>query len=172
LFLPVTIRVTSWRKARRTFQDEGEKLIELTESLSVDELRKRVPIKRPFGIARSSCDWSARNVLEHLIDVGSRIAIIVVELSHGERPNHDECLASSELESRSGRQVVTDYRNFLDDFSHMLMAEIGNRRSRLVHAHPTYGKLTLHGWACVAAVHQRAHRRQMERIVTALRKPS
>jgi hypothetical protein len=36
---------------------------------------------------------------------------------------------------------------------------------RVRHPHPWFGPMTAHDWHCLAAIHHRVHRRQLERIV-------
>ena len=55
----------------------------MVEPLSAEQLQRRVLVKAPMGIEDSSRYWSASMVLEHLIEVGSRIAVGIVELTHG-----------------------------------------------------------------------------------------
>ena len=58
-------------------------MIALAEPLSAEQLQRRVLVKAPMGMEDSSRYWSAAMVLEHLIEVGSRIAVGIVELTHG-----------------------------------------------------------------------------------------
>ena len=83
LVFPAYCLTTSWDKALAAFQAEGQKVIALVEPLSAEQLQRRVLVKAPMGIEDSSRYWSAAMVLEHLIEVGSRIAVGIVELTHG-----------------------------------------------------------------------------------------
>ena len=73
------------------------------------------------------------------------------------------CLAAG-----AGRKILEGYKNFLDDFAGVLAEDIGDTESKVTYPHPWYGKLTAHGWHCLAAFHQRAHRHQMEKIIAGL----
>ncbi len=83
MIFPAYCLATSWDKAVAAFQAEGQKVIALVEPLSAEQLQRRVLVKAPMGIEDSSRYWSASMVLEHLIEVGSRIAVGIVELTHG-----------------------------------------------------------------------------------------
>ena len=165
---PACCRVTSWEKAAAVFEAEGEKLIALARPLPSDLLQKRVLIKPLWGIEDSSRSWSAEMVLEHLIEVGTRTAIRIVELSHGEEPTLEADTAGVEPTGDQGFSVLEDFIAFLDDYTQTLSEDVGDRRSKLTHPHPWFGQLTAHRWACLSTIHLTIHRRQMERIVSRL----
>jgi hypothetical protein len=166
LVFPTCRSLTSWEKAAAIFRTEGRRLIELAQPLSAEVLSRRVAVKPLWGIEDSSRYWSAEMVLEHLIEVGTRIAIGVVELSHGQQPNVD--MMDVNPDGGRGRQVVEDYIAFLEDYANTLAEEVGDKRSKLTYPHPCFGELTAHGCVCLAAVHQKLRCRQMERIVAAV----
>jgi hypothetical protein len=170
VLLPIYCRFTSWKRAVRVFQKEGARLVEIAESLNAEEMQRRVLIKRPLGLEDSSRYWSAEMVLEHLIEVGSRVAVGVVELTHGEPPSVKADIVEVKPQGERGGRVLDEFRVFLEDYTRMLSHEIGDRRSKAAFSHPWFGHLNAHQWVCLGAVHQGAHRRQMERIVGALRK--
>ena len=163
-------RFTSWERSIDVFQAEGKKVIQLVRRLAPNAFQEMVQIKPVWGIESSPCCWSAALVLEHLIEVGARIAIVVVELSRGENPSVQTELTDAQPRGGLGAQLITDYTAFLDDYADTLSEDVGDRGSRLTHPHPWLGELTAHHWACVATVHQAIHRRQVERIVAGLQK--
>jgi hypothetical protein len=168
LFFPTYCRVTSWQKALAVFRAEGVRLIDLAKPLSPDQLQLRVLIKAPIGIEDSSRYWSAEMVLEHLIEVSTRIATGIVELSHGEQVTVKADIADVKPKGGSGTEILEDYKAFLLDYAHTLTEDVGDMKSKRTHLHPWFGNLTAHQWACLGAVHQTTHRRQMERIVVRL----
>ena len=168
LIFPAYCLTTSWDKALTSFQAEGQKLIALVESLPADQLQQRVLIKAPMGIEDSSRYWSAAMVLEHLIEVGSRIAVGVVELTNGSTVTVKADIADVKPEGGKGTEIIEDFRQFLDDYARMVTEEAGDRKSKSRHPHPWFGKLNAHQWMCLGAVHQSIHRKQMERIVAGL----
>jgi hypothetical protein len=134
--------------------------------LSPDAFRTRVLIRPLWGIEDSSRYWSAEMVLEHLIEVGARIATAIVELSHGEKPGADG--ADGSPGGGRGPGLLQDYRAFLSDYADTLCEDVGDRASKLTHPHPWFGELSAHRWACLAAFHQAVHRRQLQAIVAGL----
>ncbi len=165
---PVHCRVTSWQKALAVFETEGDRVIALVDLLSPEQFRERVLVKAPLGIEDSSRYWSAEMVLEHLIEVGTRIATGIVELTQSEEVTIKTDIADVKPNGENGRQILEDYKAFLLDYTQTLTEDIGDVRSKQTHFHPWFGNLTAHQWACLGTVHQAIHRRQMERIVAGL----
>lgn len=153
---------TSWDSASRLFQAEGQRLLQEAQALPCELLNRKVQV----GYSRH---WSAEMVLEHLIEVGTIYAEIIVHLSHGESPWHEIDPAMVIPDGGTGTQILDDYSSFLNDFASVLSEDIGGTETAITHPHPYYGELTVHGWLCLAAFHQRVHCDQMERIVASLR---
>jgi hypothetical protein len=172
MLFPAFCRKTSWDKALGLFLQEGERVAAAAQSLAPGELRTRVLIRAPLGIEDSSRYWSAAMVLEHLIEVGSRIATGVVELTHGQAASVKADIADVKPKGRDAGDgdVVSAYRAFLADYADKLTRRAGDRAARLTAPHPWFGELTPQRWVCLGAIHQRIHRRQMERIIAGLRR--
>ena len=168
LIFPAYCLATSWDKALTSFRAEGQRLIALAKPLSEDQLQQRVLIKAPMGLEDSSRYWSVAMVLEHLIEVGSRIAVGVVELTQGATVTVKADIADVKPEGGKGSEIIADFRQFLDDYARMVAEDAGDRNSKSRHSHPWFGQLNAHEWTCLSAVHQSVHRKQMERIVAGL----
>jgi hypothetical protein len=168
LLFPAFCRANSWQKALAKFQAEGDRIVDLAEPLSSEQLQKRILVKAPMGVEDSSRYWSVAMVLEHLIEVGCRVATGIVELSHGEEVTVRSDVADVKPKGGKGRQIVEEYAVFLQDFAHTLTEDVGDWNSPQTFGHPWFGELDAHHWACLGAVHQKIHRRQMERIVAGL----
>lgn len=172
MLFPAFCLVTPWHKALTAFQAEGQKLIDLAAALSADQLQQRVLVKAPLGIEDSSRYWSASMVLEHLIEVGSRIAVGIVELTHRSPVSVKADIADVKPKGGRGAQIIQDFQQFLEDYSRMVSDEIGDRSSKGRHPHPWFGDLNAHQWMCLGAVHQSIHRKQLQRIVVGLERGS
>jgi hypothetical protein len=168
LVFPAYCLTTSWDKALAAFQDGGQKVIALAEPLSAAQLQRRVLVKAPMGIEDSSRYWSAAMVLEHLIIVGSGIATDIIDLTHGSRVAAKADIAAVKPKGGKGSEILQDFRQFLGHYPRTIAEDSGDRKSKLTHAHPWFGDLNAHQWACLAAVHQSIHRKQMQRIVAGL----
>ncbi len=168
LAFPLVCRTTSWDQAQARFQQEGRRILELIGPLTHDQLQQRVLIKAPIGIEDSSRYWSAAMLLEHLIEVGSRVAVGIVELTNGTPVTVKADIADVKPRGGKTAQIIEDYRQFLDDYDRMVAEDAGDRLSPATHAHPWFGNLSAHQWICLGAVHQSIHRKQLARIVAGL----
>jgi hypothetical protein len=168
VIFPAYCLTTSWDKALAAFQAEGQKVLALAESLTEDQLQRRVLVKASMGMEDSSRYWSVAMVMEHLIEVGSRIAVGIVELTNGAKVSVKADIADVKPVGGKGSEIVEDFRQFLDDYARMVAEETGNQRSKSRHPHPWFGELNAHQWMCLGAVHQSIHRKQTEQIVAQL----
>ncbi len=168
LFFPVYCLTNSWSQALAAFEMEGQRLLGLAEPLAAAQLEQRVLVKAPMGIEDSSRYWSAAMVLEHLIEVGSRIAVGIVELTNSVAVTVKTDIADVKPKGGKGVQIIEDFRQFLQDYTQIVTEDTRDRKSRSRHPHPWFGPLNAHQWNCLGAVHQSVHRRQMERIVAGL----
>lgn len=168
LIFPAYCLTTSWDKALNAFETEGKKAVALAETLSAEQLQRRVLVKAPLGIEDSSRYWSAAMVLEHLIEVGSRIAVGIVELTHNTTVTVKADIADVKPKGDQDVEILQDFRQFLGDYAQIIAEDAGNRKSKATLSHPWFGDLNAHQWICLGAVHQSIHRKQMQRIVASL----
>jgi len=168
VIFPGFCRMTSWDKALGLFLQEGERVAAAAQSLTSDALQTRVLIRAPMGIEDSSRYWSAAMVLEHLIEVGSRVATGVVELTHGQKVSVKADIADVKPKGHNDEGIVSAYRAFLEHYQDKLEHQTGNRNAQNTALHPWFGDLTPHRWVCLGAIHQQIHRRQMDRIIAGL----
>ena len=155
----------SWNLARRLFQGEGLRIIQLTEQLSVEQLTQRVLVPRQTAMEDSSRFWSPAMTLAHLIIVGDAIADIMARLGRGERIAEPVRIEDVKPDAATLPAVRHDFRAFLARFDAQAGTGIQDRNSRATHAHPWVGPLTAHQWLNLAAVHQRVHRKQIQAIL-------
>jgi hypothetical protein len=168
VLFPAFCRTTSWDEALGLFLREGERVAAAAQSLAPEALQTRVLIRAPLGIEDSSRFWSAAMVLEHLIEVGSRIATGVVELTHGQAASVKADIAEVKPKGHNDGGIVAAYRAFLEDYADKVTRRAGDRAARHTAPHPWFGELTPQRWVCLGAIHQQIHRRQIERIVAGL----
>ena len=122
-------------------------------------------IPRLQGMEDSSRNWSVLMVLEHLNMVNRAIMLTIREL-HSNRAPFDEVKIAHYKPSPDVDAGVIDefqetnrrYRNFV--LSHKPL------RTSMQHVHPWFGFLDGHSWHVLAAVHQRIHSRQIQKILS------
>ncbi len=172
IMFPAFCLLTPWDKAIRLFMQEGERLTEYARTLPAEQLNIPVLIKAPIGIEDSSRNWSAAMVLEHLIEVGSRIATGVTELTNDRPVSVRADIAEVKPKGVGMDEIIPLYRAFLQDFQVRTTGLVGNREASATMPHPWFGELNARQWLCLAALHQIIHRQQMQRILVGLRQDS
>lgn len=164
LMLPYWRWTTSWVRAREIFQGEGALILEECGRVPEGRLFERVLVPRLLGIEDSSRHWSAAMVLEHLMVAGKGMGEIIVALTNGRAPRVTIDIRELKPTGQVAEDVVEQFRVFNKVFEETLAERLGDLGSRDTAPHPWFGPLDGHGWMCLAAMHQRIHRRQMREI--------
>ncbi len=161
---PRFLKRSTWDQRLRLFGKEGERVLELARRDGIDR-QKRVLIARVSGMEDSSRFWSVDMTLEHLVIVGAMMQQVIVELNSGHRPTITASTAEVKPTGAAGDDRVVAFETFLRGFKKELTDPTlaGGERSR--HPHPWLGPLTAPEWLAIAALHQRVHRQQIEKIV-------
>jgi hypothetical protein len=150
------------------FRCEGERILRMVRQIAPDAAAKRVLIPRLRGIEDSSRSWSVYMTLSHLIIVNEWIAEIIETISAGKCCSRPVSTAAVKPSSVTDPAIVSDFERMLASFQNRLGA-MGSRHEKMKETHPWFGPLNAHGWRCLAALHQRIHRRQIEQICRCLR---
>ncbi len=168
IVFPIFCKIT-FDSAIRLFEKES-KLLLREVTLIPEPLRdKKILVPRLPAIEDSSRFWSAAMVLEHLIIVGNSIKIVAQHLAAGEKPPGEANIAQVKPPGNlSGAVCIEQYRTYSDDFLKAVRGMRGDQWATGTFNHPWFGPLTLHKWICLAAIHQRVHRRQVEAIISRL----
>lgn len=126
---------------------------------------KRVTIKRLRGMEASSTDWSLAMVADHCARVNVGIANTVLKLVRNESIDRTVVIADFkptadveiELAVESLDDSVTAIQDALEQTDAIMAANA-------THAHPWFGELPAHVWACFPSFHQSVHLEQARRI--------
>jgi hypothetical protein len=145
------------------FAAEGRRVLELARRLPEAALGERVRIRRFPGIEDSSREWSVLMVVEHLLITGPAILALARRLLDG-LPGGDE-VSIAAVKPKGDRVVdlLDEYARFLADYDTAM--ESLDVRPTGGHPHPWFGPLDAARWLKLNAVHQRIHRRQVEKII-------
>jgi uncharacterized damage-inducible protein DinB len=157
--------LVSWNLARRLFQWEGLRIIQLSEQLSTEQLTRRVLVPRQRAMEDSSRFWSPAMTIAHLVIVGDKVIDIMTRLGRGEHIAEPVRIEDVKPDAATLPAVLRDFRAFLARFDAQAGTGIQDRNSAATHAHPWVGPLTAHQWLNLAAVHQRVHRKQIQAIL-------
>ncbi len=169
IILPRFFRKTPWEQAQEMFEKEGQKILKRIEGLSLQDMATQVLVNPIQGLEDSSRFWSIAMSMEHLIVVGRLMLRAMKELTHGTVPAMKVGTADVKpLGALSAKNAIESFREFQEEFLRESTSGMGDRGSKLKSPHPWFGPLTAHRWLCVAALHQRIHRQQVELILQGL----
>lgn len=166
ILFPLACRRHSWSEAGRLFQDEGRRILAVWDTLSPDQLSRRVLVRRPPGIEDSSRYWSVAMTVEHLLIVAALARGTIDSLRRGEVP--DFVIRVAEVKP-SGESAPEDVRaafvRLLDEVAAADATEAAMPRNQGPrHRHPWLGPINGFEWRFMMAMHQGLHRRQIEVI--------
>lgn len=154
-----------WSYGINLFAHEGDRVLSLVADKSVLQLTTQGLVPRQLFLEDSSRYWSAAMVARHLISVGEKIARIILCLGKGEICTEPVNIAEVKPDSTTSATAFDEYREFLQRFLRLMREEVVNSRSLLTHPHPWSGQMNIHQWLYLAAIHQRIHRVQLQRIL-------
>jgi hypothetical protein len=175
IFFPLFVRSVGYGKALEYFLEESKLLRADVEGILVESRDVPILVPRLPAIEDSSRNWSATMVLEHLIIVGDRIALVFQSLAAGQVPPGKADTAAVKPEgSYNGSNILEKYDEFVRRYRDIVSPVVEARRgTRTVSGakfdHPWFGPMDEHQWLVLAALHQRIHRRQIAEIIKGLK---
>ncbi|MGD8206745.1 MAG: DinB family protein [Thiohalocapsa sp.] len=150
------------------FREEAARAIDNASRLSEDAGRRRVLIPRFLGIEDSSRGWSVFMTLEHLVIVNSAIAAMLPRLYAGRDISTEVRIEDVKPVPEAGPEQMDDLSRLVDRYTD-IVDKLGNLRAGVAHPHPWFGPLSAAQWHALATVHNSVHRRQIDRIIKALK---
>lgn len=172
IVLPRLTKRMSWQTCTQLFDKESETIIAIADGVYADNaanLEKRVLIDRLPGIEDSSRFWSIAMAMEHLMIVGQGMAAIIAELSHGRRvPVKVDIAKVKPLGEKKGKETLDEFKVFANLHLMSLEQKIKDKNDPTTHLHPWFGQMNLRKWYWLMCVHQRLHRKQIQKIVEGL----
>ena len=166
ILFPLACRRHSWAGAGRLFQEEGRQILAVWDTLSPEQLRRRVLVRRLPGIEDSSRYWSVAMTVEHLLIVAALARETIESLRRGNAPAF--VIRVPEVKPRgesAPEEVRAAFVRLLDevaaaDATTPAMARGQGPR----HPHPWLGPIGGFEWHFMMAMHHGLHRRQVEMI--------
>ncbi len=169
VIFPMLCKITTFDSAIRIFEKESKLLLREVALIPTPLRDRRILVPRLPAIEDSSRFWSAAMVLEHLIIVGGNIKIVAQHLVRGETPpGLADVAAVKPPGDLPGPECIEKFKIYSDDFLKTIRSMRGDQWATTTFNHPWFGPLTVHKWICLAAIHQRIHRRQIEAIIKLL----
>lgn len=164
VIFPVFCGYHSWNRSELLYKQESDLILNCCVHLHPKDMTKPILIDRIFGIEDSSRYWSVSMTLEHLMIVGLRVREAIIMLSQGRAPSEKADIAAVKPVGEKGHEIIEEFRTFVDDYVYQIQERAENRKSKTTYEHPWFGPLTAYQWVVLGAMHQRIHRRQIERI--------
>lgn len=169
MIFPVLCTVMSFEGALRLFEKESRSLIAEVSMLAPLARERRILVPRLPAIEDCSRFWSAAMVLEHLIIAGTNIRVVAQYLAAGRKPPGQASISANKPRGElTGEACVDSFIEFSSEFVHTVRGLSAAKSSKVTFRHPWFGEINLHQWVCLAAIHQRIHRRQVEAIISRL----
>jgi hypothetical protein len=155
-------------KTARLIRQEQAASLTLLESVSPVQASERILIKRLRGLEDSSRYWSMFMTLDHLRIVNTQVASVIGQLRAGTRPARPVSTADVKPSLDVNSSVIAAFNASCTALEQAVQDD-DDLRTTTRFAHPWFGPLDARGWHFMAGFHLRLHRRQLERIRTALR---
>ena len=146
------------------FQQSAADICQIMDEQDLGVLSQEILVPRLQGIEHSSRNWSALMVLDHLAQVNRIITETIRSLRNNSQPFQVIRLEDFKPHPDVGAEAIDDFRDSAQRYWSFVTSHQPLRTS-LTFAHPWFGRLDGHGWHCLAAAHQRIHRRQIFKIL-------
>lgn len=149
------------------FQTDAARVLDLTRPLPEDACARPVRIRRFPGLEGASRHWSVYMTLDHLVMVNTAITALIHAICSEHNPGVEIRIEDVKPRVSAGRDRIEALEVLVDRYSHQIQC-LGVLRSRSRHPHPWFGPLTARQWHALAALHNRMHRVQIEKIIRRL----
>lgn len=157
--------LTSDDRALALFDRVSKGILQFIDPVDIDVLSQPVLIPRVQGIEDSSRNWSVLMVLEHLNMVNRAIMSTIRELHGNRSPFGEVAIEEYKPDPDVDAGVIDEFRETNRRYRNFVLSHKPLRTS-MHHVHPWFGFLDGHQWHFLAAVHQRIHSRQIQKILT------
>lgn len=156
-------------KSSALLKKECAAILDLVRPCHAETGSKRVLIKRIPGMEDSSRYWSVFMTLDHLRIVSLGVADTIRLLGQGKVPERRADTAAVKPSPDAALDVVDDF-----ELSCKLIERCAGRVTDLNtearYDHPWFGALDAAGWYFLAGFHLGLHRKQIEKIISQLRR--
>jgi hypothetical protein len=150
--------------ASEHFQTEAQRIAELMEGKSEELGRQRITINRRPGMEPTSHDWSAFMTIEHLVIVNRGITAVIHALCADQNPGVEIRVEDIQPHSDAGPEQLDALYQSVDRYLD-IVRRFGRLGCRQRYLHPWFGPLQACEWHVLAALHNRLHRDQIQRIL-------
>jgi hypothetical protein len=143
---------------------EQQRILNLIEGVSIDELSRQVLIKRLRGLEDSSRYWSVFMTVSHVSIVNRVVGESINLLLQNRNPEVAASTASVKPDVSAGVDSIKELLDSCESLS-LIKASPLELRTERKYSHPWFGPLDARGWYFLAGFHMRLHRKQIEQIL-------
>ncbi len=148
--------------AAKLFQEEGQRVLAIWDTIPAERLAERVLVKRLPGMEDSSRHWSAAMTVEHLNIVGFGVRRMIDGLRQGVVPSRGPRIEDVKPTGAvPPAEVRAEFVRLLSEAATDPVVVPGEGAKAL---HPWFGPLEAFRWRCMMVVHQQLHRKQLEAV--------
>ena len=167
--LPRSAKRMTWQDVDAMIEREGAKVLRVYEALKTEDRTTQVLVPRQRGLEDSSRYWSPAMVLEHLVEVGTQMQRVIIDLSHGRIPPGKADIAAVKPKGANSHVTDASFRELYAQQTSYLAREVGNQDSPSRFVHPWFGAITARQWHWLMGTHTYIHRKQIEAVRAKLR---
>ncbi len=149
----------------RRFEKLNQKILKTVETLSLEQLHKKVLVPRLRGIEDSSRYWSIAETLEHIEIVGEKITPLIEMLVRKEVPNIVVNIADYKPQGKYNGQ---DPRPAFQKFSQETLTKLQSlpiAHEKPYFNHPWLGDFSALQWLWILGGHSGIHYNQIKHIL-------
>jgi len=151
----------------RLFQSEADQVLALTRGVPPELGTRPVSIHRFPGIERESRHWSLYMTLDHLVMVNTAITALIHAICSDRHHQAEIRLEDVMPHADAGPDRIEALENLVERYA-LVIDRLGHLSSRARYPHPWFGPMTARQWHALAAIHNRTHRVQIEKILRRL----
>ena len=169
LFLvPIVRIVMNWTIARLLIKREVKIIKKLFHNISDIQLQQKMSIDRTFAIEDNSRQFSANEVLEHLVIAGILVKNVIETLSQEKEVKFDIKIENVKPKENKKNQLDA----FLDFYQtyDKLIKTLPKQQSKMTKAHPWFVNFNNFDWNIFMFMHTFIHRRQLQAILNELKR--
>jgi hypothetical protein len=146
------------------FRGEADRIADLMEGVEERLGRQRIKITRRPGMEPTSRDWSVFMTIEHLVIVNRGITAVVHALCADHNPGVEIRVEDIQPHPDAGPEQLEALSQSVERYLD-IVKRFGDLGCRQQYLHPWFGPLRACEWHVLAALHNRLHRGQIQRIL-------
>ncbi|NEX21387.1 DinB family protein [Thiorhodococcus mannitoliphagus] len=154
-------------KILEQFRSDAERALTLARRLSEEAGTRPVCIRRFPGIEAESRDWSVYMTLDHLVMINTAITALIHAICSARGHGVEIRVEDVKPHPDAGPDRIPALEALVERYAHQIDC-LGLLQSCARYPHPWFGPLTARQWHALAALHNRIHRLQIEKIIDRL----